>query len=77
MVGAIMWFPLMLAFLSLTYFFLFGMVFLVAYFMLGALGTTMLMKDALLDCLLDAREDGTLIDERDEEIVERSDEENG
>lgn len=76
-VGAIMWFPVMLAFLSLTYFFLFGMVFLVAYFMLGALGTTMLMKDALLDCLLDAREDGTLIDEREEEIVERSDEENG
>ena len=76
-VGAIMWFPPMLALLSFQYFFFFGMVFLVAYFMLGALGITMLMKNALLDCLLDAREEGTLIDEREDESVERSDEENG
>lgn len=74
--GAIMWFPPLLALLSFTYFFYFSMVFLVAYFMLGALGITMLMKDALLDCLLDARAEGILTDEREEESEERSDEEN-
>lgn len=71
LVGLLMWFPLLLAFFSFQYFFYFGMVFIVAYYMLAALGITMLMKGTLLEFLVEARKEGTLIDERSEE---RSDE---
>ena len=69
--GGLMWFPLVFAFLSFQYFFYFGMVFIVVYYMLSALGITMMMKSALIDCLVEAREEGILTDERAEE---RSDE---
>lgn len=70
-VGAVMWFPLLLAFFSFQYFFYFIMVFIVAYYMLAGLGITMLMKGTLLDFLVEARAAGTLIDEREEESEER------
>ncbi|MBQ8796598.1 MAG: YesL family protein [Oscillospiraceae bacterium] len=72
-VGLLMWFPLLLAFLSFQYFFYFIMVFIVVYYMLAALGITMLMKNTLLDFLVEARSAGTLIDEREEESEERQD----
>ena len=72
LVGGLMWFPVVFAFLSFQYFFYFGMVFIVAYFVLVAVGVTMMMKDALLDCLVEAREEGILTDEREEESKERS-----
>lgn len=71
LVGATMWFPLLLAFFSFQYFFYFIMVFIVAYYMLVALGITMLMKDTLLDFLVEARAAGTLIDEREAESEEK------
>lgn len=71
LVGAAMWFPLLLAFFSFQYFFYFIMVFIVVYYMLAALGITMLMKDTLLDFLVEARAAGTLIDERETESEEK------
>lgn len=74
--GALMWFPLMLALLAFNYFFYFIMVFIVAYYMLIAFGITMLMKQTLLDCLLEARAQGSLLAEegkKKEENAERSD----
>ena len=62
-VGLLMWFPLLLAVFAFQYFFYFIMVFVVAYYMLCAMGITMIMKDTLLDFLLDARENGTLLSE--------------
>lgn len=77
LVGGLMWFPLVLAFLNFQYFFYFIMVFIVVYYMLVAVGVTMMMKNALLDCLLEARAEGILIDEREAESEERADENNG
>ena len=71
-VGGLMWFPAVFAFLSFQYFFYFGMVFIVAYYVLVAVGVTMMMKGALLDCLVEARAEGTLTDEREEESKERA-----
>lgn len=74
--GALMWFPLMLALLAFNYFFYFIMVFIVAYYMLIAFGITMLMKQTLLDYLLEARAQGSLLAEegkKKEENAERSD----
>lgn len=74
--GALMWFPLMLALLAVDYFYYFVMVFVVAYYMLVAFGITMLMKQTLLDYLLEARAQGTLLTEegkKKEENAERSD----
>ena len=72
-----MWFPLLLIQLMPSWFYFFVMVFVVAYFVLAGLGITVLMKQPLIDCLVDARIEGTLIEEREEEIEERSDEDNG
>lgn len=69
-----MWFPLLLIQLMPNWFYFFVMVFVVAYFVLAALGITMLMKKPLIDCLVEARAEGTLIEEREGEIEERSDE---
>lgn len=79
LVGLLMWFPLLLAFFSFQYFFYFIMVFIVVYYMLAALGITILMKNTLLDFLAEARAEGTLISEegkRKEDSEERPDEEN-
>ena len=75
-VGLLMWFPLLLAFLSFQYFFYFIMVFIVVYYMLVAMGITMLMKNTLLDFLVEARAAGTLIDEREAESEERQEDSN-
>ena len=61
--GGLMWMPLLLAFLAFNIFYYFVMVFVVAYFTLAAVGNTMLMKQALLDCLVEARANGTLLQE--------------
>lgn len=79
LVGLLMWFPLLLAFFSFQYFFYFIMVFIVVYYMLAALGITILMKNTLMDFLAEARAEGTLISEegkRKEDSEERPDEEN-
>ena len=77
MVGLVMWFPVVLVQLLPEWFYYFVMVFVVAYFMLAALGITILMKKPLIDCLVEARAEGTLIEEREDEIEERSGENAG
>lgn len=76
--GLLMWFPVLMVQLFPTYFYFLVMIFVVAYFVLAALFVTMLMKDPLLDCLLEARAEGTLLQEegkqKDEESQERPEE---
>ena len=73
--GILMWFPLLLAYFAMDYFYYFIMVFIVAYYILIAFCITMLMKQTLLDYLLEARAQGTLLREegkqkQDEEASE-------
>ena len=77
-VGALMWFPVVLAFLANEIFFYFAMVFIVAYYMLAAVAITMIMKNTLLEFLLEARADGTLLSEegkQKEDAQEKEDDE--
>lgn len=77
-VGALMWLPVLLFALAPVWFGNLIMAFLMAYFILVALGTTMLMKNTLLDFLIEARAEGTLTGEegkrKEEEEEEDSDE---
>lgn len=74
--GLMMWLPLLFVQLVPGWFYILVMVFVVAYFVLAALLVTMLMKQPLLDCLIEARAEGILTEEREEESEERSDDEN-
>lgn len=74
-VGALMWFPVLLMALAPKYFAYFIMAFVMAYFILAALGITMLMKNTLLEFLLDARADGTLTSEEGKRKEESQEEE--
>jgi hypothetical protein len=78
-VGALMWFPAVLAFVANDIFFYFVMVFVVAYYMLAAVAITLIMKNTLLEFLLEARADGTLLSEegkKHEDAPEKEDDEN-
>lgn len=75
LVGALMWFPLLLAMLAYEFFYYFVMVFVVAYFVLAALGITMLMKQPLLDCLIEARTEGILTSEEGKQKPQADEEE--
>lgn len=72
--GLIMWLPLLMVQLLPGYFYHFIMVFVVAYFILAALGITMLMKQPLIDCLVEARETGIILQSGDEEAEETEEE---
>ena len=61
--SAIVWAPVLLAIFWFDIFYYVIMIFLVAYFALAALASTMLLKDALIVYLLDARATGTLLAE--------------
>lgn len=74
-VGFLMWFPLLLAVFSFQYFFFFIMVFIVAYYILVAMGTTMFMKNTLLEFLLEARSNGTLLGEEGKQKEDSEEEE--
>lgn len=65
--GLLMWFPLLMVQLLPAYFYISVMIFVVAYFVLVALLITMVMKRPLLDCLQEARNEGTLLREEEEE----------
>ena len=75
LVGALMWFPLLLAMLAYEFFYYFVMVFVVAYFVLAALGITMLMKQPLLDCLIESRTEGILTSEEGKQKPQADEEE--
>lgn len=73
--GALMWLPVLLAFFAMKYFYYFIMVFIVAYYILIAFCITMLLKQTLLDCLLEARAQGTLLREEGKQKQEEEDSE--
>ena len=75
LIGAEMWFPLLLAVFGFQYFFYFIMVFIVAYYMLVAMVTTMFMKNTLLEYLLEARAEGTLLSEEGKQKVDSEEKE--
>ena len=61
--AAVFWLPIFLLLLWTEVFALATIVFLAVYYTLAALLTTMALKDNLVDFLLDARADGTLLAE--------------
>lgn len=61
--AVLFWLPVVLGVLWFSIFYMVALIFLAAYFTLAALGCTMLLKDALVDYLLDARANGTLLAE--------------
>lgn len=65
--GLLMWFPVLMVQLLPAYFYIAVMIFVVAYFVLAALLITMVMKKPLLDCLQEARSEGTLLREEEED----------
>ena len=61
--AALFWAPLLMFVFFPELFFFAIMVFIAAYFALGAVCGTMILKDPLIDFLIDARADGTLLAE--------------
>lgn len=77
-----MWLPLLLATFWNEVFYLTLMIYFAAYYALAALLMTLVLKDSLLDFLIQAREDGTLTaeegklaPEEEEDLEEASEEE--
>ena len=75
MAAAAFWAPVLLFFYRFDYFFYFAMIFVVAYFTLVGLATTILLKDPLMEYLIEARAEGTLIAEEGRQIDNEDDEE--
>lgn len=73
--AALFWAPVLLCLYRFDYFFYFIMIFVVAYFTLAALGTTILLKEPLMDFLIDARKEGTLIAEEGRAVAQDEEEE--
>ena len=67
------WGPLLLAFYYPDIFKLGIMVFVVIYFTVSALGITILLKDTLIEYLIDARIEGTLIAQEGRDVNEKKD----
>lgn len=74
-VGLLIWAPLVILQLWPDLFIYIVMVFVVVYFLLAALGITILMKNPLIDCLVEAREEGTLLVDEEEETEENDENE--
>lgn len=74
--AALMWAPLVVGYFKPDWLWYFIMIVLVVYFMLAALITTILMKNTLMDFLIDARYDGTLLSEEGR-TVNKKEEEDG
>lgn len=62
-VAAVMWLPVIMAFFWTDIFMLVWMIFVAVYFTLAALGSTILLKEALMAYLVEARAEGTLLAE--------------
>ena len=71
--GVVLWLPALLALFYFKLFYYCVMIFLAAYFTLAVLCMTMLLKDTLVFCLLEARADGTLLSEDGKIINEEED----
>ncbi|MBO5867530.1 MAG: DUF624 domain-containing protein [Oscillospiraceae bacterium] len=68
--GLLMWAPLVILQMWPDLFIYIVMVFVVVYFLLSGLGITVMMKNALIDCLVEARAEGTLLTDDTEDIEE-------
>lgn len=76
--AAVMWLPVVMFLLWFDIFYYAALVFIAVYFTLAALGVTMLLKNALVQYLIDARAQGTLLAEegkQKEQTVEETEEE--
>ena len=73
--AALFWLPLLVFRFYLVLFSQAVMVFVAAYFALAAVCGTMLLKDPLIDFLIDARTDGTLLSEEGNAPVRSEDDE--
>lgn len=61
--AALFWLPVLLCLLRFDLFYYGLLIFIAAYFPLAGLGTTVALKEALMDYLVSARADGTLLAE--------------
>lgn len=61
--AVLFWLPVVLGVLWFSIFYMAALIFLAVYFTLASLGCTMLLKEPLIDYLLDARANGTLLSE--------------
>ena len=73
--AAAFWFPVVLGFLRFDYFWYSLIIFLAIYFSVAGLVSTMLLKNTLIDYLVDARVDGVLLAEEGRVRSEDDDEE--
>ena len=69
------WLPLFLFLMEPDIFFFVIIVFMIAYYMILGLGTTLLLKANLIDFLVDARADGVLLAEEGRAKAEAEEEE--
>lgn len=68
--AALFWLPLIIALLwNMMIFMTIIMIFVAVYFTLAGVGSTIMMKDSLVEFLLDARQNGTLIAEEGSKAV--------
>lgn len=72
--AALFWAPVLLCMYRFDYFFYFAMIFVVVYYVIAALVSTILLKKPLMDFLVEARAEGTLISEEGRSL-ERDEEE--
>lgn len=72
--AALFWLPVLLALLWFEIFYYALMIIIAVYFVVEALGITMLLKDTLLQYLLAARADGTLLSEESKQREVNGDE---
>jgi hypothetical protein len=70
---AVLWAPVLLLLYRFDIFYYVVMVFVVAYFTLAAFATTIFLKGALMDFLVEARAEGTLIAEEGR-VIEKEEE---
>lgn len=61
--AALMWLPVLLFIFWFDIFYFLGIIFVVVYFPLVVLGATILLKDTLVEYLVEARSEGTLLAE--------------
>lgn len=73
--AVLFWLPVVLGVLWFSIFYMVALIFIAAYFTLASLGCTMLLKEALIDYLLDARANGTLLSEEGKKKESDEDEE--
>ena len=74
--AALFWAPVVVGLLvDVIYLYFVALILVAVYYLLVALGCTMLLKEPLLDFLLDARADGTLLAEEGKQHVAEAEEE--